>query len=328
MSERQRSAGLELLLELYRGARELSVAEFAGFVFGLVTAVLRFDAARYTALKYFDPGAIVCTSHVWNDATNTVFDWEQINRHDSVVPTVLAAPGRAFSFDQRTLFAGPGKAIMRDYIERTAHRNNLVIAVRDDDEGLWKSLSLYRAGPNDRYAERDRRVLEALMPHVVEALRINESLAALTVGADSDARAAMAIAGLDGTLHYVGPRFVERMRLEWPQWTSTRLPACVLEGAARVDGADWSGRSIGLVVERVGELLFVRTRALCPVAKLSSREVRVAALYGAGRSHKEIARMLELSPATVRNHLQRIYAKLSVNDKAQLATVMMREGWT
>jgi DNA-binding CsgD family transcriptional regulator len=315
----------ELLLELYRGARELSVADFPEYAFGLVSGVLRFDAARYTALKFLDPGAVVCTSHVWNEPTDTVLDWEQINRHDIVVPTVLAAPGRAFNFHQRTLFAGPGNAIMRDFVERTAHRNNLVIAARDADEGLWKSLSLYRAGPEDRYAERDRRLLEALMPHIVEALRINEALGALAVQADARARAALAIAALDGAVHYVGPRFVELMRLEWPQWSSTRLPACTLDslGAER---RGWSGRAIALGVERVGELLFVRARALHSAGRLSTRERRVAALYGAGRSHKEIARELDLSPVTVRNHLQRIYAKLSVRDKGELATVMTRDG--
>ena len=128
MSELLELACCELLLELYRGARELSVADFPDYAFGLVSGVLRFDAARYTALKFLDPGAVVCTSHVWNEATDTVLDWEQINRHDTVVPTVLAAPGRAFNFHQRTLFAGPGNAIMRDFVERTAHRNNLVIA--------------------------------------------------------------------------------------------------------------------------------------------------------------------------------------------------------
>lgn len=318
--------GGELLLELYRGARELSVAEFPAFAFGLVSSVLRFDAARYTALKFLDPGAVVCTSHVWNDATDTVVDWAQINRHDTVVPTVLAAPGRAFSFHQRTVFAGPGQAIMRDFIERTGHRNNLVIALRDDDEGLWKSLSLYRAGADDRYARRDRTALEALMPHLVEALRINESLGALKVRADGDARASLAIAGLDGTLHFVGPRFAELMRLEWPQWPGVRLPAEVMDAFARPGGQSWACRSIAIAAERIGGLLFVHGRTQPPSARLSSRELHIAALYGAGRSHKEIARELALSPVTVRNHLQHIYAKLRVNDKAQLATVIARAG--
>ena len=90
---------------------------------------------------------------------------------------------------------------MRDFIQRTGHRNNLVIALLDGDEGLSKSLSLYRAGPEDRYAERDGRAVEALMPHVVEALRINESLGALAVRADANARASLAIAGVNGALH-------------------------------------------------------------------------------------------------------------------------------
>lgn len=319
-------AACEILLELYRATRELSVAEFPDFAFGLIKSVLRFDAARYTALRFLNPGAVVCTAHLHNDATDTVFDWEQINRHDPVVPMALAAPGRAFNLHQPTMFAAPEKAIMRDFIERTAHRNNLVIAIRDDDEGLWKSLSLYRARAGDRYAERDRKLLEALMPHVVEALRINETLGALVVQADTAARASLAIAGLDGALHYVGPRFVELMRLDWPQWPSTRLPACVLDSALRMGGPGYAGRSVALGIERVGQLLFVRARPALPGARLSSRERRVAALFGAGRSHKEVARELDLAPATVRNYLQRIYAKLNVNDKAQLATLMAREG--
>jgi DNA-binding CsgD family transcriptional regulator len=318
-------AGCELLLELYRAARELSVAEFPDFAFGLIKAVLRFDTARYTALKFLNPGAVVCTAHLHNEAIDTVFDWEQINRHDTVVPTVLASPGRAFSFHALTLFAGLDKAVMRDFTQRTGHRNNLVVALHDDDEGLWKSLSLYRTRPDDLYAQRDQRVLEVLMPHVVEALRINETLGALVVQADTGARASLAIAGLNGVLHYAGPRFVELMRLDWPQWPSTRLPTCVLDGASRTGGRGYSGRSIALSVECIGELLFVRARALPAHARLSSRERRVAALYGAGRSHKEVARELGLSPVTVRNHVQHIYAKLGIGDKAQLARVMAHE---
>ena len=75
MSEIVELACCELLLELYRGAREMTVAEFPGFAFGLVKAVLRFDTARYTALKFLNPGAVVCTAHLHNEAIDTVFDW-------------------------------------------------------------------------------------------------------------------------------------------------------------------------------------------------------------------------------------------------------------
>ena len=70
----------ELLLKLYRGARELSVAEFPGFA-SASSPRSCFDTARYTALKFLDQGAVVCTS-TYGRTTETVLDWEQINRHD------------------------------------------------------------------------------------------------------------------------------------------------------------------------------------------------------------------------------------------------------
>jgi adenylate cyclase len=51
---------------------------------------------------------------------------------------------------------------------------------------------------------------------------------------------------------------------------------------------------------------------------LSRREITVAGHYAAGRSYKEIARELEIAPATVRNHIAAIYRKLEINNKAQL----------
>lgn len=314
----------QLLLELYGAARVLSVAEFPEFAFSLIGTALRFDAARYTTLKLLHPGAVVYTTHLHNDRVDTAFDWEQINRHDTVIPAVEAAPGRALSFHQPTHFAGRDKAIMRDFIQRTGHLNNLVIALHDGDD-LWRSLSLYRAKAEDRYAQRDQRVLQALMPHLVEAMRINEDLAVRAAQADASARASLAIAGPDGAIHFAGPRFVELMRCEWPQWPSTHLPAYVFDGLQHVGGRGYTGRAIELSACRRGELVFVRARRSSPHAHLSPRERRVAALYAVGYSHKAIARELQLSPATVRNHLQRIYAKLGVNDKAQLAVLVARQ---
>lgn len=53
---------------------------------------------------------------------------------------------------------------------------------------------------------------------------------------------------------------------------------------------------------------------------LTPREQSIAGLYGKGLSHKDIARRLDISPATVRNFIQRIFAKLGVCDKAELST--------
>ena len=60
-------------------------------------------------------------------------------------------------------------------------------------------------------------------------------------------------------------------------------------------------------------------RAIQTQALLSSREIEVAALAAAGLANKEIATRLSVSVRTVENHLQRVYEKLGVARRADLA---------
>jgi RNA polymerase sigma factor (sigma-70 family) len=55
---------------------------------------------------------------------------------------------------------------------------------------------------------------------------------------------------------------------------------------------------------------------------LSPREKMIAEAFGEGRSYKQIAGQLGLSPATVRHHLRNIYAKTNVSNKSALAGLL------
>jgi len=59
---------------------------------------------------------------------------------------------------------------------------------------------------------------------------------------------------------------------------------------------------------------------------LTPREVEVLELTAKGNSHREIARTLLVSPATVRTHFEHIYAKLGVHDRAAAVAQAMRLG--
>ena len=52
---------------------------------------------------------------------------------------------------------------------------------------------------------------------------------------------------------------------------------------------------------------------------LSRRELEIGGLAGLGLSNREIAEILFVSVRTVEGHLYRIYAKLGVSDRRQLA---------
>jgi DNA-binding CsgD family transcriptional regulator len=54
-----------------------------------------------------------------------------------------------------------------------------------------------------------------------------------------------------------------------------------------------------------------------PTEPLTRRETEVLRHVSHGRSNKEVARALDLSVATVKNHLHAIYAKLRVNRRSQ-----------
>ncbi|WP_428649043.1 GAF domain-containing protein [Roseibium sp.] len=55
---------------------------------------------------------------------------------------------------------------------------------------------------------------------------------------------------------------------------------------------------------------------------LSPREREIAEAYAGGQSYKDIARGLNIAPATVRTHLSTVYRKLSVTSKVELTQAL------
>lgn len=70
----------------------------------------------------------------------------------------------------------------------------------------------------------------------------------------------------------------------------------------------------------------IRLRAPLDRAALSKREREILKLTSDGHSAAAIAGQLYLSPATVKTHLQRIYQKLGVSDRAAAVAEAMRRG--
>jgi DNA-binding CsgD family transcriptional regulator len=58
---------------------------------------------------------------------------------------------------------------------------------------------------------------------------------------------------------------------------------------------------------------------------LTAREREIADLVAAGRTNREVAEQLVLSPRTIDAHLRSIYGKLGVRSRVELAGAMQRE---
>lgn len=62
-------------------------------------------------------------------------------------------------------------------------------------------------------------------------------------------------------------------------------------------------------------------------APLTGRETQILTLVAEGNSNKEIARILEISQQTIKNHVSSILRKLNVNDRAHAVALALHKGW-
>ena len=129
-----------------------------------------------------------------------------------------------------------------------------------------------------------------------------------------------AVADARGVIYHCDPQFESLMRDEWGGRGDT-LPAALLE-RLRAGENPSMGRTLVVHNHAAHRLLFLRARPRCRADLLTPREQLIARLISQGETHKEIAARLERSPATVRNQIQAIYAKLEVGSIAGLIAEM------
>ncbi len=63
------------------------------------------------------------------------------------------------------------------------------------------------------------------------------------------------------------------------------------------------------------------------VAPLTYRETQILKHIADGNSNKQIARILQISEQTIKNHVSAILRKLNANDRAHAVALALRSGW-
>jgi two-component system nitrate/nitrite response regulator NarL len=80
------------------------------------------------------------------------------------------------------------------------------------------------------------------------------------------------------------------------------------------------------VAEATVDTIAVAHPPSLPTFRLTPRERQVVQLVVAGCSNDRIAERLQIRPQTVKNQLSRIYAKMGVATRVQLAVYAVRHG--
>jgi DNA-binding CsgD family transcriptional regulator len=88
----------------------------------------------------------------------------------------------------------------------------------------------------------------------------------------------------------------------------------VLVAAAFMGLGVWLGAKL---FRRPPAAPFVRNTRALETLGISDREIEVLELLAAGRSNKEIARRLDVSPNTVKTHVTKLFAKLDARRRTE-----------
>jgi DNA-binding CsgD family transcriptional regulator len=308
-----------LILSLYRLTTERELGEFQDAVFRRLQGFLPFDSARWGSAQLGRGPVVFHDAHFFDEDPATVALWSPLSAQDTAASRAIAQWGVPSVYHTRTEFSAPGQAGMRAFALHFRHENGMIL-VLPGERGVVHTVSLYRREEAHQVSERERRCFALIGPHMMEALTITRRLA---VGQLARPEAGMAvhaaIVNPAGFVHLMEPGFAALLGEEWQTTDPVFLPEVLRRALLEQGRPLYVGRRMVARRASGSDPVFLRARRRLPVDDLTPRELAVGARIVAGESHKEIARVLDLSPATVRNHIASIHERLGVHANAELA---------
>jgi DNA-binding CsgD family transcriptional regulator len=190
--------------------------------------------------------------------------------------------------------------------------DKLSVIVVDKGSPISLFLSCYRSGRHSKaLSTHQLKYLRAAMEHVRLAV---ERHAVCGRSADH------LLANAAGRVLSVTPELLRSLREFWPGWNGDRLPEPLSwRGPGRLTQPGRVRFDVRAAPGFSGPPLFyLRLLGRDPAGQLTLRERGIVDLIADGLTHKEIARTLGISPATVRNHTQALLTKLGARNKAAL----------
>jgi DNA-binding CsgD family transcriptional regulator/PAS domain-containing protein len=183
------------------------------------------------------------------------------------------------------------------------------------------------------FTERDRLVLDQVRPHLAAQHRnarlrsiLASALAAFESISDQQTGPAVVLIAPDGSIDFASPAGL-RLLAQYLGGSGARLPPALEAWWRTRPTSSFTQRQDGyrLVVDAVGASALLVSEEPAPTAPLTSREWDVMRCVDAGQTNEEIARLLSVTPSTVKKHLEHVYAKLGVRTRtAALARLRPR----
>jgi len=313
-----------LLLQLYRLSQEQPIDEFQDAALHLLRESLPFDSAMWGTATDTPQGIDIHHIHLQDQSSEMLAEYEALKRLDTAAQAVVQHRRHVMGFNAQDWFHRPHQAPLREHGKRHEQANFFIASDVDPATQFVHWFTLFRAREKARCTHQECGLLTMLAPHLMQALTLNRIAHLDRLEASGTGNRGSAVSDLRGVIYHADTTFRRLLQAEWPHWSggqTDRLPVALLE--TFLQGRHRRTGRAAVVTRRVEDnLLFLHARPRCPVDDLTPRERAVAELAVRGSTYKEIAQVLERSPATVRNQIRSIYAKLGVSHVAGLVEAM------
>lgn len=299
---------------LYRSTQQISLANFRHWALQGLQSLIDFDSAIWS------------TGHL---STRTFHTHTLLGLPDSYPQDLLKnLPHNPIS---SPLFNSPGRPVdMSDVVDddvfyssriyqqffRRYGIERILSSVHiDGRSGIYTLLTLYRNKRDRGFDNSDKALYQRTLFHLLSAAS-HAGVAQLKSPMEHRVEH-FAICDKHGVYHEAEPSFLDLVEESFPGHTRQLLPFPVpIFGEKQLAGP--------LIVSAtpLGDLSRVTIREANALDQLTTRERDVVEGVTQGLSFKQIARELSLSPSTVSNHLYRVYQKLKISNRSELAELI------
>jgi DNA-binding CsgD family transcriptional regulator len=187
----------------------------------------------------------------------------------------------------------------------------------DPRSGLYSLVTLYRRDRDNPFTESEKAIQKRLTYHLFNAASHAFFLHLARTHAERPAGAGAAVVDASGAYHEATVHFLDLLDERYPQRDPHKLPLAIPAPGQTVAEQDLMVRC-----EPLGDLLLLTIWPAGPLDRLTSREREIVFSIAQGLSFKQAARKIGVAPSTVANHLYRVYRKLGVYSRTELAALV------
>ena len=312
----------KFISQLYRESLNVSLKDFPSWALDLLRQVVPFDGAiwgtGHISTKKFhtqinlDVSEDIFTKLLEYLPINPIF--EQITQHLGTAINMSDVMSDE-KFYQSDLYH---KCFKPYDIERILSSINL-----DERSGIFTLLTLYRYDRKHSFTTQEQVIQSRLLYHLMSCFAYRQLSEISETSAPKNNQKnehISALCDVKGMYHCVTQQFFDVLDEYMSKASQQTFPIKSFK-----KNNHFIQDNLHFSIKEVGELFKISIRIINQFDTLTTREKEVINGVCHGKTFKQIAKELNLSPSTVSNHLYRIYIKLGINTRSELIALVQKK---